>query len=153
MLWLRSCLPTCPQDSRWELIPHRQRNPVNDYPVWDNSRNAHSWEGNTHNFLKNVTLQALNLCTRHTELLLQSQELRLLLGAWQGKEFQQKCPKKSPRFPEQPCDKVKPPNYSLCVNVRANSNPKSKLQVGASNTIWFGVLFIWRAAEHLTFNI
>lgn len=58
----------------------------------------------------------------------------------QGKEFQQKCPKKPPRFPEQPCDKLKPPNYSLCVNVRANSNPKSKVHIRAPNTIWFGAL-------------
>lgn len=90
-------------------------------------------EGSTQNFLKNVTLQALNLFIGHPVFLLQSQELKLLPVSPAGKGIPTEMSKKALVISS---DKLKPPNYSSCVNGRANRNPKSKLQIRASNTIY-----------------
>lgn len=95
ILWLRSSLPTCPEDFRSELIPPRHRNPVNYYPVWDNQEKCPQLRRETQNFLKNVTLQALNLFIGHPVFLLQSQELKLLPVSPSGKRIPTEISKKA----------------------------------------------------------
>lgn len=60
MLWVRSSLPSCPQDFRCELNPPAT-GILSMITPCGITRNAHSWQGNTHNSLKNVTPQPLNL--------------------------------------------------------------------------------------------
>lgn len=106
-------------------------------------RNAHSSQGNTHthNFLKNVTLQALNLFIRHP-VFFYFKSSNCFLWAHQGKEFQQKCPKKPWRF-------QKTTKLFLVSECESKEQPQIQTAHPTPFLVW-GVWFTWRGAGYST---